>query len=66
MLIQPIFVQFQTAMAIGFFLGVVSIMTCNMFCLVVLFAGDNNEGSADKAAATFSFFLFLSYVSFGT
>ncbi len=66
------YLQFQTALAVGFFLGVVVMMSMQMFMLFVIFIGeaDNTEGddslkSSYQAAAAFSFLLFMSYLAFG-
>ena len=65
--------RFQTPLAVGFFIGVVTMMSFQMFAMMVLFAGSatlarstNPQGSvhSDEAAAAFSFFMFFLYSTF--
>lgn len=74
--IHPIFfeTQFQAALSIGFFLGVVFVMANQMLILFAIFADRAHQvGLADgmavqqaqQAMAVFSFFLFLVYGFFG-
>ncbi len=67
--------KYQTSLAIGFFLGVIFIMTQQMLILFAIFVerskqpsmqADPATKSSSEAMATFSFFLFLLYSSFGT
>ena len=55
--------QYQTAIMIGFFLGVGLMMTLNMFGMVVLFGGARAGKGTEVAAALFAFALFVCYVS---
>jgi hypothetical protein len=67
--------KFQTPLAVGFFIGVVIMMSFQMFSLSILFAGAaylaRQERALDKkdtavtsndAGAVFSFFMFVLYV----
>jgi uncharacterized membrane protein len=68
--------KYQTPLAVGFFIGVVVMMSLQMFSLSVLFAGaaylarqdrDNNHNenvsvTSNDAGSVFSFFMFVLYV----
>lgn len=65
--------QFQTALSIGFLLGIIFIMTQQMLIVFAIFAElaqspDNTpaQSSSQDAMATFAFFLFLVYAGFGS
>lgn len=68
--------KYQTPLAVGFFIGVVIMMSFQMFSLSVLFAGaaylarqERDAGSSstsvhsNDAGSVFSFFMFVLYVS---
>ena len=68
--------KYQTPLAVGFFIGVVVMMSLIMFMLFVLFTGEayvskivRRQGvkgtnvHSNEAAAVFSFFMFVLYVS---
>ncbi len=66
------FVQYQTSLAIGFFLGVVFVMCQQMIILFSIFtesskaAGQtDSDVAAQQAMAVFSFFLYVIYGLFG-
>lgn len=68
--------KFQTPLAVGFFIGVVIMMSFQMFSLTVLFVGESYLAKEERtlfnktdtnihtneAAAVFSFFMFTLYV----
>lgn len=62
--------KYRTSLAVGFFLGVVIIMSQTMLVLFAVFAGrasttdDSDEKPADRAFAAFCFFLWLVYTAF--
>ena len=65
--------KFQTSLAIGFFLGVVAVMSQQMLIIAAIFAGeadarsDDDEGDqkgAESAMAVFAMFLFVVYSAF--
>jgi len=70
--------KYQTPVAVGFFIGVVIMMSFQMFSLSVLFAGaaylarqdrdklhsKNVAVSSNDAGAVFSFFMFVLYMAF--
>jgi cytochrome bd-type quinol oxidase subunit 2 len=65
--------SFQTALSIGFLLGVIFIMTQQMLIIFAIFAelagqGDNStaQTSSQEAMAVFAFFLFVVYSAFGS
>lgn len=64
--------QYQAPLSIGFLLGVLFITTNQMLILFAIFADHSQKAppgalqQADKAMATFSFFLFLVYAAFTT
>jgi hypothetical protein len=65
--------QFQAALSIGFFLGVIFVMTQQMLILFVIFterSANQSESAiliqAQKAMASFAFFLFFVYGFFGS
>eukprot|EP00640_Fibrocapsa_japonica_P006981 CAMPEP_0113934008 /NCGR_PEP_ID=MMETSP1339-20121228/1352_1 /TAXON_ID=94617 /ORGANISM="Fibrocapsa japonica" /LENGTH=169 /DNA_ID=CAMNT_0000935611 /DNA_START=99 /DNA_END=608 /DNA_ORIENTATION=+ /assembly_acc=CAM_ASM_000762 len=64
--------KFQTSLAIGFFLGVVIMMSQQCLILFAIFAGragatdSESESSADKGMASFCFLLFLIYGFFAS
>ncbi|CCI41851.1 hypothetical protein ABG067_005903 [Albugo candida] len=71
--------KFQTPLAVGFFIGVVIMMSFQMFSLTVLFVGESYLAKEERtlfnktdtnihtneAAAVFSFFMFTLYAIFG-
>lgn len=62
--------KYRTSLAVGFFLGVVIIMSQTMLVLFAVFAGrastseDDDEKPADRAFAAFCFFLWIVYSAF--
>lgn len=62
--------KYRTSLAVGFFLGVVVIMSQTMLVLFAVFAGrasttdDEDEKPADRAFAAFCFFLWIVYSAF--
>lgn len=62
--------KYRTSLAVGFFLGVVTIMSQTMLVLFAVFAGrasttsDKDEKPADRAFAAFCFFLWIVYTAF--
>lgn len=65
--------QYQTALSIGFLLGVIFIMTQQMLIIFAIFAElaqnpDNSpaQTSSQEAMAVFAFFLFIVYAAFGS
>ncbi|CAM9390155.1 unnamed protein product [Ectocarpus sp. 6 AP-2014] len=62
--------KYRTSLAVGFFLGVVIIMSQTMLVLFAVFAGrastteDVDEKPADRAFAAFCFFLWIVYSTF--
>ena len=62
--------KYRTSLAVGFFLGVVMIMSQTMLVLFAVFAGrastsaDDDEKPADRAFASFCFFLWIVYTAF--
>ncbi|KAG5190373.1 hypothetical protein JKP88DRAFT_197319 [Tribonema minus] len=62
--------RYRTSLAVGFFLGVVIIMSQQMLILFAVFAGraedttNDSEKPADSAFAAFCFFLFVVYTGF--
>lgn len=62
--------KYRTSLAVGFFLGVVIIMSQTMLVLFAVFAGrastseDQDEKPADRAFAAFCFFLWIVYSTF--
>ena len=64
--------KYRTSLAVGFFLGVVAIMSQTMLVLFAVFAGrasttdDEDEKPADRAFAAFCFFLCIVYTSFAS
>ncbi len=65
--------QYQTALSIGFLLGVIFIMTQQMLIIFAIFAElaenpDNTpaQTSSQEAMAVFAFFLFVVYAAFGS
>ncbi|CAM9907907.1 unnamed protein product [Discosporangium mesarthrocarpum] len=62
--------KYRTSLAVGFFLGVVMIMSQTMLILFAIFAGratttnDSDEPASDRAFAAFCFFLFMVYSTF--
>ncbi|DAZ94216.1 TPA: hypothetical protein N0F65_001066, partial [Lagenidium giganteum] len=69
--------KYQTPLAVGFFIGVVIMMSFQMFSISILFAGvaylariDRDKGNAkanvhsNDAGAVFSFFMFVLYLVF--
>ncbi|CAN0538882.1 unnamed protein product, partial [Laminaria digitata] len=62
--------KYRTSLAVGFFLGVVMIMSQTMLVLFAVFAGrasttdDEDEKPADRAFAAFCFFLWIVYSAF--
>eukprot|EP00981_Chlorochromonas_danica_P005371 scaffold1088_cov177-Ochromonas_danica.AAC.7 len=65
--------RYQTALSIGFLIGIIFIMTQQMLILFAIFveqsqASDNTteQTQAQQAMAVFTFFVFFIYASFGT
>lgn len=65
--------RYQTALSIGFLIGIIFIMTQQMLILFAVFADQaNNSGNtlvetqSQEAMAVFAFFLFLVYAAFGS
>jgi cytochrome bd-type quinol oxidase subunit 2 len=65
--------SYQTALSIGFLLGVIFIMTQQMLIIFAIFAelagsSDNTpaQTSSQQAMAVFAFFLFIVYAAFGS
>ena len=65
--------QYQTALAIGFLLGVIFIMTQQMLIIFAIFTERSKLPdetptvvASQQAMAVFSFFLFLVYAAFGS
>jgi len=65
--------RLQTALAIGFFLGIIFIMTQQMLILFAFFVERSKQPnqapsvvSSQQAMAVFAFFLFLVYAAFGS
>lgn len=62
--------KYRTSLAVGFFLGVVVIMSQTMLVLFAVFAGrattaeDDSEKPADRAFAAFCLFLWIVYTTF--
>ena len=64
--------KFQTSLAIGFFLGVVAVMSQQMLIIGAIFGGeasakegaDDDEANADSAMSVFAFFLWIVYSVF--
>ena len=67
--------KFQTSLAIGFFLGVVAVMSQQMLIIAAIFAGEadarsdddpasKDQKSAESAMAVFAMFLFAVYSAF--
>ncbi|CAM9226646.1 unnamed protein product [Choristocarpus tenellus] len=62
--------KYRTSLAVGFFLGVVVIMSQTMLVLFAVFLGrastteDEDEPASDRAFAVFCFFLFIVYTAF--
>lgn len=62
--------KYRTSLAVGFFLGVVIIMSQTMLVLFAVFVGrasttdDEDEKPADRAFAAFCFFLWIVYTAF--
>lgn len=62
--------KYRTSLAVGFFLGVVIIMSQTMLVLFAVFVGrasttdDADEKPADRAFAAFCFFLWIVYSAF--
>jgi hypothetical protein len=60
--------RYKSSLAIGFFLGVIFIMTNQMLILFAIFAdhASTSRRPAEEAMAVFCFFLFLVYAVFGS
>mmetsp|Transcript_31916 Transcript_31916/g.30425 ORF Transcript_31916/g.30425 Transcript_31916/m.30425 type:complete len:183 (+) Transcript_31916:43-591(+) len=58
--------RFQAAISIGFFLGLVFVMSNQMLIVFAIFADRGYQDSTQRAMAVFSFFLFLVYGFFGS
>lgn len=65
--------RYQTALSIGFLIGVIFIMTQQMLILFAIFADQANNSTntlaqtqSQQAMAVFAFFLFLVYAAFGS
>lgn len=66
--------KFQTPLAIGYFLGIIFILTNQMLIIFAIFVDHASTVSgqslsakqAQNAMASFSFFIFLVYAIFGT